>query len=57
VFFPPIGAFIGWRLLKTEEHGQARWMIVLAAIIFVLAVVGVATDDSGAAWTSGSPGR
>jgi hypothetical protein len=57
VFFPPIGAFIGWRLLKTEERGQARWMIALAAIVFVLAVVGIATDDSGASWTSGPPGR
>lgn len=44
VFVPPVGAIIGLRLLKTEERKQATWMIVLACVVLVLAIVGAATD-------------
>jgi Protein of unknown function (DUF2510) len=44
VFLPPVGAFIGVRLLKTEERQQAIWMIVLACVVLVLVIVGAATD-------------
>jgi hypothetical protein len=44
VFLPPVGAFIGARLLKTEERKQAVWMIVLASVVFVLFIVGAITD-------------
>jgi hypothetical protein len=48
VFFPPVGAIIGIRLLRTEERKHGIWMIVVAALVLTLIVLGSITDDSSA---------
>lgn len=48
VLFPPIGAVVGIRLLKTEERTHGVWMIVVAGTILVLAAASALTDSSSA---------
>jgi hypothetical protein len=48
IFIPPVGAFIGLRLLRTEERTHGIWIVVVATVVLLLIVLGSSTDDPSA---------
>jgi hypothetical protein len=46
VLLPPVGLLLGIRLLRTAHRDQGIAIIVVAAVIFVLAVISVLTDPA-----------